>query len=437
MKKLAQVFMTLLERFIGKRFAANVAKLMSGTMVAMALNFVVTPVLTRLYTPAMFGVFGTITALVGTLSGVAALRFGMACVIPDDDDDSVNLLALAFLSIAMVFGVSSVVFIGFGDLVAAQYDDLPELGQWLWAVPVLTAVTAIFSACRYWCTRAQKFGTISGVLVTASVLSNGSKLVAGFQGFAVAGLVYGQMLGQVIATTWLFLVTFRNVGESRRQISRTRMLKMARKYKDFPKFNVPVTLINATAKNMPIFGLGWFFTGDVVGWYSMAYLVLNLPVIVVSDALRQVYYQKANETFQAGGDLFRETGRLTAILFGFGVIPAALFAIFAPTILTAFLGKEWGMAGEYARLLTPYLFTLLVVAPAATVMPVLNLQRAQLVWQVFSLAATAISLGVGGAMEMEVWAIGLFSLSGSTLNLILVAYVMWLLRHPERLKTGY
>ena len=44
--------------WVKSRYVRNVLTLMSGASIAQALPVVITPILTRIYTPAEFGLFG-------------------------------------------------------------------------------------------------------------------------------------------------------------------------------------------------------------------------------------------------------------------------------------------------------------------------------------------------------------------------------------------
>jgi len=66
-----------------------------GAGVARIIGVVSIPVLTRIYSPADYGVLAVFTALVGMLVPVLTLRYGAAIPLPRYDGMAMNLMALA------------------------------------------------------------------------------------------------------------------------------------------------------------------------------------------------------------------------------------------------------------------------------------------------------------------------------------------------------
>ncbi len=430
-------FLELLERTIGKKFAANIAKLLSGAVLGMAIGFLVTPILARFYTPDEFGLYGIITALVGTFAGISAFRYGMAIVLPKDDSDAANLVALSLLGVTFTGIWTCIVFIGGGDLIALAYEK-PELSKWLWTVPLLIVLTGVYESLRFWSTRKQRFGAMSTILVSAAIGSAASKVIAGSQKYNHSGLIVGQIIGQAVGTILMIGLVFKTSGRNILDaLSFGRIKAMGKKYIDFPKYNVPVTLLNALAKNLPVFGLGFYFPNAIVGLYSMAFLLLKAPVFLVSNALRQVFYQRASEIFHEKGDLYSETMKLTKITFAVAILPASIFAFFATPLLETFLGSNWTEAGIYASVLTPYLMMMFVSTPAASLFPILNLQRWNLIWQVFSFGGTLLAITIGGITKKPVFTVAIFSAVGTILQVVLILGMAYVTKRPHLWKDSY
>jgi O-antigen/teichoic acid export membrane protein len=64
------------------RFARNVAVVSAGSAVGQGLLIVSAPVLTRLYTPADFGVLAVYVSILSILAVAATLRYEMAITLP-------------------------------------------------------------------------------------------------------------------------------------------------------------------------------------------------------------------------------------------------------------------------------------------------------------------------------------------------------------------
>ena len=74
-----------------------VAYLFSATVIAQSIPFLLSPILTRLYSPESFGLFGSIAAIISIITVASTFRYELAILIPDDDDDAASLLCVAIL----------------------------------------------------------------------------------------------------------------------------------------------------------------------------------------------------------------------------------------------------------------------------------------------------------------------------------------------------
>lgn len=93
-------------------FARNVLTLMTGTTLAQAIPIAVSPILTRLFSPAEFGVFAVYLAIVSVLAILATGRYELAIMVPKKDRDAAALAVAAFmLSLFVSLVILLVVFL--------------------------------------------------------------------------------------------------------------------------------------------------------------------------------------------------------------------------------------------------------------------------------------------------------------------------------------
>lgn len=88
-------------------FGRAVLALASSSLIAQAIVYAASPVLTRLYTPADFGILTAYLALLATISFLGTFNFELAIPIAPDEATALALtwLALTFLGVSGVIGV--------------------------------------------------------------------------------------------------------------------------------------------------------------------------------------------------------------------------------------------------------------------------------------------------------------------------------------------
>jgi lipopolysaccharide exporter len=413
-----------LTALVGGGFLRHVAVLMSGTLLAQLITFAAMPVLSRLFLPVAFGVLGMLNSMVNILSGISSLRYDMSIILPEKDDDAANLLVLS-MGIVLGFSLLLLIPIALGGQTIAAWVASPQFAGWLWLVPGLVFLTGSYQALTYWCSRQKKFKRLSLSAVTASASSAAAKLIAGFAAMGTGGLVGGQVLGQLLASGALTYQVLRDDLRLIRAAFDVETIKaLALKHADFPRYNAPVTLINGLTNGMPVLLFGVFFGPAVAGYYSLAYLILKMPVQLVSNSLRQVYLQRASQMHHRGEALFHDQRRMTALLFLAGLVPAIIAMGLAPVGFEIVLGAPWVEAGQYARYLMPFLFVTLIGVPSTALVPILNLQRWLLLWQIVTLSASAAAIAVGGYLDSPLIGVMGFSAVKTVMIVLLIASVL-------------
>ena len=89
-------------------FATDVLKLVTGTTIAQIIAILASPVLTRLLGPDAFGFFALFTSITAIIGVIACMRYELAIMLPKDDEAAANLLALSFLMVAIISGLTAI-----------------------------------------------------------------------------------------------------------------------------------------------------------------------------------------------------------------------------------------------------------------------------------------------------------------------------------------
>lgn len=400
----------------------HIATLMTGTLIAQAISVLATPLLSRLFTPEDFGVLGLVTGVSMIGAGIAALRYDMAIVLPKEEAEAVNVLLISLTSIAVATAIATLLVLFLRHPLASLFGS-PELADWLWAVPPILALTALFNALNFWCTRQKKFRRLSVASVVASLSSMLGKAAGGLASLGPTGLVGGQLGGQVLATLALAVPVLRDdLGAIRRHASAKKMRVALKEHDEFPKYQAPLTLLNQSVRYLPVYLLAGFFGPREVGYWSLTVLVVSTPVFLVAGAARRVLYQRSSELRQEGHDLGPMYRRTALGLLALGALPATAGVAFGPWIFELVLGAEWTEAGEYARYVSIWQLTVLASVPAVATFPVIKAQRLVLVWQVVGIVVSAGALGIGALQGPRIGAAG-YSLAVAAMNVALIALV--------------
>lgn len=345
-------------------------------MVAQGMLLAVSPVLTRLYTPAQFGLLGTYSAIAGILVVMAGLRFDAAIPLPRTDDDAMRLLALS-LGSAFVTAALTGCLVTLGGDALCKAVGMPGLGTWLWFLPPAVLGGSAYQALSYWQVRRGGYSTIARTkMVQSTTAVTVQAALGGLAG--PAGLFLGDLLQRSVGALWLARDGAAQMG--RGTVTLSGCLQVARVYRRFPL----VSSWSAVANIVPLIGLpaliAVLYGAPEAGAVVVAQRVVDLPVALVGAAAGQVFFGQAasavrEDPSQAIAYFDAAVRRLLPVSALFTVATLAL----PPLAFEPVFGAEWGDAARLAQLLGVAAAFRLVVSPISQLHLLAGRQTTQLV----------------------------------------------------------
>lgn len=399
-------------------FARNLATLMTGTTMAQLLGVASAPVLTRLYDPAAMGAFGFYLAVVSTVAVAACGRYDQAVVLPERDEDAAPLLVLS-LWLALATGVLGAVVMAVAGGPLLRAAGVPDGWTMRLLLPAGVAATAAFVALNGWAQRRKDFRAMAGSRMAQAAGTAGAQVGLGLVAGA-GGLPGGHVIGSVLGGARLGWRTWREDGALlRRGASPGAMRRQAAAHADFPRYAAPLGVLNTLSQQVPALLLPVLFAPAVLGQYVLSYRVFSLPLSVVGQAFQQVFYQRAAEQHARGLPLRPLLVKSLAALLALSIPPALLLMAVAPPLFAWAFGPEWRVAGEYTRLLVPWLALKFATSPATALFAVLGRQRTMFWYENATFVLRLAALLAGGlVLRSAAWAIGLFGAAGVLMNLL-------------------
>ncbi len=404
---------------------------MSGTALAQAVTILSAPVLSRLFTPEHFGLLTLYSSIISVMAILASGRYEIAVVLPDKDEEAANVMGVSML---LTLAVSFAAGAGLALLFLTDSPWTQAIDS-LWAVWIPASVLAMggYQCLNYWSTRRQTFRRQSVSQMVRSGGVTGTQLSTGLAGWGGAGLIMGQLAGQWLATLMLGYQTWREDGRQiKGSLNWSGMKQAFAKYKQFPLFNLPQSLLSSLSQHAAPVMLAFYYGAAAAGLYGLALRLLQVPIQVISQSIRQVYLKRASTVHNAEGRLFPLYAKTTAGLALVGIAPACLIAVWGPEILAVVLGEQWREAGEYARWMVLWLYCGYLNPPAYVTAQVLNKQKLILVFEIAMTAVRTLALWYGFTTGSALTGIILFCLSGVVFQTGLIIGMGWIASRSDR-----
>jgi O-antigen/teichoic acid export membrane protein len=387
--------------------------LLTGNVVAQAIGLLAIPILSRLYTPEEFGAVALFVSIVNILAIASNGRYDMAIVPAKRNGEAFHLMvgsiALSFLFSVLLFLLIFFVkdwFLGFFS--NASFKSI------IWLVPLLVFFTGSHKSLHYWFNRHKGYNTIATNRVLQAVTQNGIKLGRDVFTNGYWGLVVGTIVGEIVAWGKLVNKIFRTELWRIKYISKKSIYKTLREQLNFPKYLMPMGIINSFSGNILIFTLTSISTVTVVGYYERAMRVISLPFSLLSTSFGNVFYERMTKTSSPLRLYFISyIGNLALALV---VLTPILF--WGEPIFTFVLGPDWDIAGKIARILVPLTVFNYATACVSNVFSVYKRNQILLVWQALYLI---IVLGwIVAAKDLNIFLlIKIYAYLGSALYFLL------------------
>lgn len=363
-------------------------KLSSGNVLLYLLPIFVTPILSRLYLPEQFGEWGVFSSVV-TIIGVILLGGFEYSLIKCEENEVKKVIRLCLFSACFVLLIC-VSFFVIVDVVNLSFvKNFPyPVGALVFLM--VNAVTLILQnlANRY-----KYYWSMS--------LSN---LVIGFSqailriSFAfcflfVNGLILGTICAQILGCLFLFILLLKKQREMMTS-SQTDLplMSVAKKFKKFPLYDAPSTLLSFASFNLPIVILASFYTKGQLGCYSMVLQLLLMPISVVGAAIGSVYYQRISANGTSDG-IKTETKNLLKIVMWLSLLPTVFFCVGGDWLLVKFLGNKWQAAGGMALCLSLWSIATILTQPLLSLYRQLDKQNRMLTFNLIYFV-----LGIGAVL---------------------------------------
>lgn len=401
-------FKILLKQAPKSEFFRNVATLFTGTALAQIIPFIVTPILTRIYTPSDYGVLAVFVAFTSLIGIVATLRYDTAILLPGDEDNAMALTILCAICVLCFAALITLLLLIFHNQIIKILKN-PAIATWVYLVPLSAIFIGWSSAINYWLNRQKQYQKLAINRVSVALIAAIASIAFGFAGFGYAGLILAVIIGQFVTLSMLLVWAWPDVCGGLRRITRAQLKKAAISYKKFPLFALPSDAVNALSQQIPILMLSRFFGPNVVGHFSFSQKILGMPLSLLSQSVSDVFKQRASTDYSRLGNCRNIFNKTSKMLSALSIVPLIIIFLFAPIIFRIIFGETWEQAGQYTRYLAPLYIFRFIVSPLSYVFYIANRQDADLFGQIVLLFVSVGSMIFGIYMKNPDAAIITFS----------------------------
>lgn len=406
----------------------RVFTLLSGTLMAQMVSFLLLPIISKLYLPAEIGISEAFIAMVMLLVVGINGGFEMAMMLPKDEKTAQKITQFAFYIATFLCGTLAIVLLLFGKqlILALHQTELTETYLWL---PIVLFLEGFLQLSRYYLMRHNQLRAISAGKVLNILARNGLSILFAYIGGSFQGLIAAFVIGQIAnLIPYLYVVFQKKIPAFNWEFQLIDYQIIWHNYGDFPKYGMASTWLNTAAKQLPYFLFPIYFLSaeTLLGHYAFASKILGIP-LVLTFIIGDIFYQKATQlAHQNNQELYYFTLKTTLSLIAIAAIPFGMLYFWGHLIFYYFLDEKYHIAGQYAESLAPYFFSLFVSIPLTYLIDVRRKLKTYLFFNLFFLIIRTLLLVLCGKMCNELDSIFYLSWTGTLLNFVQMGYCIYI-----------
>ncbi|RLQ86713.1 oligosaccharide flippase family protein [Planomicrobium sp. Y74] len=363
-----------MSRFSKGSFLRNVFIMFSGSILAQIILVLVSPVLTRIYTPLELGQFTIFITIASVLLPILNGRYEIKVVSVDNKEDADALITLSII-ISVIFLFLLSVTITLIDLLKVNFLDINSV--YLYLLLPFIILGSINNILTSYTNRLKKYKLMSSVLFFKSLTQASLQVLMGILSFSVWGLI----VSYIISLFSGLLIQIKEIKKHYKFMLNRRVIKVFKDYKGQLLFSTPSILANGLSYALIVFMIASLFSSHEVGMYSITIRVLGLPLTLIALSFSKVFYERAFNDYQNLGQFTDIYVKISVSLLFISLPIFTVIAIFSPSIFPIVFGEEWSEAGQYILYLTPMYIIRLIVSSLSLSIIIINKQKIELLLQ--------------------------------------------------------
>lgn len=380
----------------------NMLTLLIGVGGGKVIGLLLMPVIARLFTPDEFGALSLFSALILSIAPVLTMRYVYAIPLPKNDAISVGIVVLSLFIMVGVSLVLLVLIYVFGFVFPPAHTEIYTLQKYWWCLILGMWLYSIHEILSLWSLRMRRFKALSLASLCQATIGGAVKVLLGFSGFGVFGLIVGHLV-QLGAGSFLLVRGLISTGRSvRRKITLKKLKLILFHYSDLPKYRLATQLLMVVSAQLPIFYVSWAYSLENAGQVGLALMTLSVPIQLFGTTMGKSFLAEISKVGHKNVKMIREiTTQVVLKMAIVGFLGAALIYLTAPLAFTFVFGDVWQEAGLVARYLSIYLAFQFCYTSIGGVFVVVKKNGMQLINQIARTILVCAAFGASFVLDMS------------------------------------
>ncbi|MGX7393420.1 lipopolysaccharide biosynthesis protein [Carnobacterium mobile] len=349
------------------------------------IQLLVTGILSRLLTPADYGVVAVVNVFLVFFQMLADFGIGPAIIqYKDLNEKDIGSIFAFSIYLAVTLGL---IFMSLGIPISNFYSNA-VYQQICLILGVCVIFYALLVVPQSILLREKKFFNVNMVTIAANLASGVLSIVLAFAGFSYYALIIGNIAKAFVMFIIFFYqaklkVTFKMSGAPLKKI-----------YK-FSKNQFAFNFINYFSRNLDKILIGRFFSENALAFYDKAYQVSLYPNQILTSVITPVI-QPILSDYETEKSVIKKVYLKITLVLGTLGVPISVFLFFSSTEVVTFLfGNQWGGSIITFQILAVSVWVQMISSSTGAIFQSANRTDLLLLSGILSTALNIISIAIG------------------------------------------
>ena len=343
----------------------NVAKISSGTIFGQVISLVTLPIFKAIYGTSIIGVWSVLNSIATIVTSFSDLGLSNAIMIEKDEESMLRLYKV-ISTIAITISFISSLLVGGYYLIFGNTLDLNLIFIVFYLFLAIFTLQQI-QICYSWLNRKGMYD----ILMKNPLINNGIFGIIGIL-LGVLGknilhldilMQYGYFIGWIIGQFVTLIHMKRFIPRSMLTANIEDFKIVLNMRRRFIEYQLPTNVISNVKNQLPVLIIKGLFGKEVVGCYSIANRIINVPTNFLANAMGRVYFKTVSEMKRAGKSIGKFTYRNLTKAMKVAILPMAGLMVFGDVVIKLLFSADSIMAGNMLRIISlQAFFTFLMMA---------------------------------------------------------------------------
>jgi len=357
----------------------------SSSALVMLFPIISAPIVARLYTPADFGTYAVFFSLATIFSAISSLELRNVALLESARKDGAHGALLA-LSVVTLFSFG--VFLVLQLLPDAWL--IPILGRhilpfltWLPASVFLMGLSLVLYT---WATREKEYKILARNKLILGLATMFFQIGIGLTEPGPIGFIVSNLLGLLLASILLMALFLRKLRILKPKFGIRSAVAQFRRHFRLTVWTAPATLVNSLSQFLPDLLINRFFGAALLGQYSLAVRMINMPIAFMSTSIQTFFQQQASEEFNGHGHCKASFWRFFVLASAGAILFILPVILLVPYVFPIIFGSQWTEAGTLVQAVAFLTIVRFISSPLSYIWIIRGQQRLDFIWQIGLLA---------------------------------------------------